>query len=243
MSVERSESDGKTVRPESVYDAIRDRIASGTMAPGSIVTELGIAADFGVSRTPAREALRRLAGEGLVERAGRRMQVRVLREEEVLEIYEVRIALETAAAQAAAKRRTEFDIAKLRSEITRILELEEDKLGDRSRLAFAFHFAVWQAAHNATLVEALERLQLKVVGLASTTLTHPGRWDEVKKETAELVDAIVAQDVGLAATIATAHMARSLEIRMEIYSKGLRSPNEEIVTNGRLTDGARRTRA
>jgi DNA-binding GntR family transcriptional regulator len=213
------------------------------MEPGATVTELGIAADFGVSRTPAREALRRLADEGLVERAGRRMQVRVLREEEVLEIYEVRIALERAAAQAAAKRRTEFDLAKLRTEVDRILTLDEDRLGERSRLAFAFHFAIWQAAHNATLVEALERLQLKVLGLASTTLTYPGRWDEVKKETVELVDAIAAQDVERAAEIATAHMARSREVRMEIYSKGLRSPNEEIVTNGQLTDAATTMRA
>lgn len=74
-----------------------------------------LAAEFGKSRTPVREALHRLEIENLVERVPRGMRVRTSSPEEILDIYEVRIMLEGAAAKAAAERATEFDRTQLRS--------------------------------------------------------------------------------------------------------------------------------
>lgn len=94
----------------SVYDELRARIVDGVLSPGTPLVEGPLAREFGVSRTPIRETLSQLTYEGLLERHDRAMRVRVLKAEDVLEIYEVRIALERAAARAAAERRTELDL-------------------------------------------------------------------------------------------------------------------------------------
>jgi DNA-binding GntR family transcriptional regulator len=214
---------------------LRERIAAGEIAPGVQLTEVGLASEFGISRTPVREAMNRLQYDGLLERDSRGMRVRALESEEVLDIYEVRIALESAAARAAAQRRSDFDLAKLRSEIDSMESLDPSDEGGRSPLAFSFHFAVWNASHNPTLIEALQRLHVKVVGLASTTLVYPGRWEAVVRECGELVDAIEARDVEAASKIGAAHMTAARDMRLQIYSTSLQSPSDELIVNRKLS--------
>jgi DNA-binding GntR family transcriptional regulator len=218
----------------SVYLTLRQRIADGELPPGAPLTELGLANEFGISRTPVREAMNRLQYDGLLERDSRGMRVRALDSEEVLDIYEVRIALESAAARAAAQRRSDFDLAKLRSEIDAMDKLDLADEAGRSPLAFSFHFAVWNASHNPTLIEALQRLHVKVVGLASTTLVYPGRWEAVVRECRELVDAIERRDVEAAGQIGSAHMTAARDTRLHIYSSSMQSPSAELIVNRKL---------
>jgi DNA-binding GntR family transcriptional regulator len=91
-----------------IYQQLREAIVTGVLSADAPLTELSLAAQYKVSRTPVREALRRLEQDGLVERGPRGMKVRGRSPEEILEIYEVRITLEGAAARAAAERRTEL---------------------------------------------------------------------------------------------------------------------------------------
>ena len=97
------------VKPEisSIYRDLKVKIIGGTIVPGTALVEGSLATEYQVSRSPIREALSRLTFEGLVERHDRALRVRMLRAEEVLELYEVRLALEAAAARAAAQRRTD----------------------------------------------------------------------------------------------------------------------------------------
>jgi DNA-binding GntR family transcriptional regulator len=222
-----------------VYQTLRQRIAEGDLAPGVQLTELGLANEFGISRTPVREAMNRLQYDGLLERDSRGMRVRALDPEEVLDIYEVRIALESAAARAAAQRRTDFDLAKLRSEIGAMDKLDLADEAGRSPLAFSFHFAVWNASHNPTLIEALQRLQVKVMGLASTTLVYPGRWEAVVRECRDMVDAIERRDVDAAGQIGSAHMTAARDTRLHIYSSSLQSPSAELLVNRQLVSPSR----
>ena len=96
-----------------VYDRLRAEVVAGTFEAGAPLTELVLAQRYGTSRTPVREALRRLEQDGLVERGERGMRVRTRSPEEILEIYEVRIPLEATAASAAAQRHSEFDMARI----------------------------------------------------------------------------------------------------------------------------------
>lgn len=232
---EASRTRSASLASQDVYEKLRDQIALGRLAPGTQVTELGLAGEFEVSRTPIREAMSRLMYDGLLERDGRAMRVRVFNEEEVLEIYEVRIALERVAAHAAALRRTEYDLARLKATLQSILQLPVDATGKRSQLAHQFHFALWTAAHNPTLSETLTRLHAKVVGLASTTLTYPGRWEVMQTECSEIVASIAVRDADRAAELNATHMTRSRDVRVEIYGRGLSDPSTEVVSNGRLT--------
>jgi DNA-binding GntR family transcriptional regulator len=207
--------------PSSVYDDLHARIVSGELAPGSPLVEGTLATSYGLSRAPIREALIRLTYEGLVERHDRGQRVRVLRPEDVLDLYEVRIALEAAAARAAAERRTELDLARLRNGVDAMLELKGDAADQRARLAHSFHFTIWAAGHNQALIDTLTGVQKLVTGLSSTTLHYPDRWKTFLAESSELVDAIAARDTDRAGAAATAQMTSARDFRVKLYSSDL----------------------
>lgn len=202
----------------SVYDELRAQIIGGALSPGTHLVEGPLAKSFGVSRTPIREALSQLAYEGLLERHDRAMRVRVLKAEDVLEIYEVRIALERAAARAAAERRTELDLGRLSHTLDEMHALDASATDRRSKLAHAFHFALWRASHNATLIETLESVHLKVMGLSSTTLHYPQRWKVFSDECSGLLDAIRERAVERAGEIAEVQMTNARDFRVKLYS-------------------------
>src|ERR1700749_32754 len=96
---------GSIVQPD-VYDRLRGEIVTGEFEPGTPLGEEALAQRYGTSRTPVREALRRLEQDGLVESGVRGMRGRARSPEEIQEIYEVRVPLEATVAAAAARRRT-----------------------------------------------------------------------------------------------------------------------------------------
>lgn len=204
--------------PDRIYEELRRRIAGAELTPGTTVTEFALAAEFGVSRTPVRAAMSRLEYDGLLERDARSVRVRVMGAQEVLDIYEVRIALEPAAARAAAARRTDFDLARLRSDLAAMTGADPDDAWRCSELVHRFHHTVWDAGHNPTLVESLQRLHTKVMGLASSTLARPGRWAAVLDECADLLAAIEAGDGARAGEVSARHMTRNRDIRVEMYT-------------------------
>lgn len=203
---------------QSLYSLLREQIVDGTLPPGTSLVEGVLAASFGVSRSPVREALAQLGYEGLLERHGRAMRVRILAAEDILEIYEVRIALERAAARAAAERRTNLDLARLDRLVTEMVELDPEATESRPKLAHAFHFDIWQASHNATLVSTLEGVHLRVLALSSTTLHYPERWATFVEESIEIHDAIRDQDVDRAGDAAERQMTSARDFRVRLYS-------------------------
>jgi DNA-binding GntR family transcriptional regulator len=211
------------IGPSSVYDELRAQILDGRLAPGTHLVEGSLAKSFGVSRSPIREALSQLAYEGLLERLDRAMRVRVLRAEDVLELYEVRIALERAAARAAAERRTDLDLGRMTGTVDAMLGLGAEEKEPRAKLSHTFHFAIWRASHNATLLETLEGVHLRVMGLSSTTLHYPQRWKVFTSECVDLLDAIRQRDLDRAGEIAETQMTNARDFRVKLYSS---SPEE-----------------
>jgi DNA-binding GntR family transcriptional regulator len=199
-----------------VYTRIREDIASGALAPGAPLVEVVMAQRYGTSRTPVREALRRLEQDGLVEPGARGMRVRTRSVEEILEIYDVRITLEATAARWAADRRTELDLVRLH----RAHELMEQTAStDGAAMAETnrrFHEAVWAAGHNAALVDTLRTLNSHLVRYPATTLTRAGRWGTALEEHARLIEAIADRDALSAAKIAEEHMTAAREIRLRM---------------------------
>ena len=199
------------------------------MEPGTRLVEASLATSFGVSRTPVREALNRLAHEGLLERHDRAMRVRVLGVEDVMALYDVRIALERAAGRVAAERRSEFDLASLRQTVERMQQLPDADIAERAKLAHVFHFALWTATQNPVLIETLETIHLRVMGLSSTTLYDPGRWATLCEECADLVAAIERRDVEAAGRIAELQMIKSRDFRLELYIRNGGLVREAVV--------------
>jgi DNA-binding GntR family transcriptional regulator len=222
--------DATTANGRRVYDEIHRRIVAGEMGPGTRLVEASIAKSFGVSRTPVREALNRLAHEGLLERHDRAMRVRVLGVEDVMALYDVRIALERAAGRVAAERRSEFDLASLRQTVERMQQLPDADIAERAKLAHVFHFALWTATQNPVLIETLETIHLRVMSLSSTTLYDPGRWATLCAECADLVEALERRDVEAAGHIAELQMIRSRDFRLDLYIRNGGLVREAVVT-------------
>lgn len=204
---------------KTTYARLKEEILLGTLPPGTRLVETLLAERYAVSRTPVREALGRLVHDGLVERAGRGMCVRVHTPEEIFELYEVRELLETAAARTAAERRTEFDIVRLQT-ITERLNQPDITLAERAPLNREFHASIWKAGHNSMLVDTLDRLTLHILQHMSTTLTSPGRWEQAIVEHRKIVEAIVDGNGEAAGQLVSEHLraARSIRLSAQVNS-------------------------
>lgn len=220
----RSRASSQSPRP-TPYEALKKAILSGEFKPGQPLVENALAEWCQTSRTPVREALRRLEQDGLVDNSDRGLVVRKRSPEEILDIYEVRMVLEATAGRVAAERRTEHDIQLLRLLLRKLSEVSES---DRDAMVEAneqFHRAIWRASHNAALVDLLERLHLHLdVHLArtpGTTLSAPGRWTVAHREHKRLVDAIEKRDGETAHRIALAHFTDARDIRIRLFAEGL----------------------
>ncbi|MBA2691570.1 MAG: GntR family transcriptional regulator [Rubrobacter sp.] len=142
---------------------IRELVLSGELAPGARLGQVELAERFGISRTPVREALRRLAGEGLVEgHSNRGFRVVDLGLEAVMKRLEVRAVIEPGVARLAAERRTGADVENLERVIIRE---ERAKSGvavhDASR---EFHVLLARATGNEEFARALDSLWFVEVG-------------------------------------------------------------------------------
>ncbi|MGH2747203.1 MAG: GntR family transcriptional regulator [Actinomycetota bacterium] len=204
---------------ESTYDRLRNGIVAGEFPPGMHLVETSLAETLGVSRTPIREALSRLEQDGLVERGSRGLQVRHRSPAEILEIFEVRIVLEGTAARVAAERHTEVDRIRIQGHLSR---LEAEQGAEPAVLAAInreFHRSIWQASHNRTIVDMLERLSVHLFRYPFTTYEASGRAESSLVEHRELAGAIFEHDGARAARLASDHMTVARNIRLEMWER------------------------
>jgi DNA-binding GntR family transcriptional regulator len=181
--------------------------------------EIELAQRLGISRTPTRQALSRLELEGLLDlrpRAG--LVVSVLDMDAVEELYEMRAALEGAAAGMAARHASPRDLALL----TRLLD-EETGLDSEPASLYRhnreLHEAIHMAAHNRYLEKSLHALHDAIALLGPTTLAATGRPIIAHAEHAAIVKAIAERDDVLADRLARAHILGALDVRRAILER------------------------
>lgn len=226
--MERSRAPGPEPKVEQIYLLLRQAIVSGRFPVGAQMIETALAEEHGVSRTPIREALRRLENDGLVERSSRGgMRVRIWSTDEVFDLYEVRIVLEAHAAATSAERRTLLDLARLRQANDTMRSADVRNGQELRDTNLVFHEALWRASHNVPLIDTLTRLQGQIMRHPANTLMYPGRWQEVLSEHAALIDAIEAGDSEKAREIGGTHMKSARDIRLRIYQQEMTSPSGE----------------
>jgi DNA-binding GntR family transcriptional regulator len=207
-----------------VYEALRRQIMTGHLAPGAPLVASRLARAVGASRTPVREALVRLLTDGLAAEGPAGLAVTRLTEDEILEIYEVRIPLEALAARLAAASLAPRHLAQIEAAHDKFAAAARAAEPDAGWLAAAnleLHRAICQAARNALLAEFLSRIHDAVGRFRGTTLQRPGRLAEAVAEHEALVAAIAARDADRAETVARRHMTRALEARLRMYREGL----------------------
>lgn len=203
---------------DAVTDALREAILDGALAPTTWLREDEIAGTFDVSRTPVREALRRLADEGLViKTAHHGTSVAGLTLEDVLALYVVRENLEGLAARLAAVRCPPGLVASLDEIGARMKEAAaEDDTAALYRLNLDWHRALREATGNSYLGRFLGQVEHAVRRLPSSTFAHRGRGEEALAEHDAVVRAIEERDGDTAERTAKAHMRRAREIRLAV---------------------------
>lgn len=148
---------------QQVYESLREALTMGRFAPGQKVTFRYVAGVLGVSLTPVREALRRLVAEGAFEmNPNRSVRVPLMTRDKVLELRDIRMELEGLASAKAALVATRSQIADIRRAAREIMIARNrgDSVTDRQKVR-EFHFAVYAAAGQPTLLRLIESLWLQ----------------------------------------------------------------------------------
>lgn len=203
-------------RGDLAYDTLFGAIENGTLKPGARLREVELSEWVGASRTPIREALGRLEGEGLIARdPSRGMVVAELDHGLVAELYVMREVLEGTAAALAARHASDAEIDTLRSLAARDREIGDDpaRLARVNRL---FHEAMLRCGHNRFLVRAVSSLRQSMVLLGRTTLAVAGRPEAARAEHDAIVEAIARHDAEAAAAAARAHIRSAYRARLAL---------------------------
>ena len=199
-------------RADFVFETLRDAIWDGRIARGVRIREEQIARNLGVSRTPVREALQRLQQRGLlVVGAGRGLIVAELTHLQVVELYEMREILEGSAARFAAQHASDTEIEMLHRLQRELRQVKTDAMA-LVMLNRRFHQAIYHAAHNQYLMQALESLHDSLALLNHTTFRMPKR-KESDEEHRKIVLAIERRDPDQAEQAARAHIRNAQRTR------------------------------
>lgn len=199
---------------ESAFDALMTSLREGVFCPGDRLREEDVAQRLNLSRTPVREALRRLEAERIVVHTPRiGAVVRELDQGEVIELYEMRILLERSAAQLAAKHATTPEVDALDHFNSRI-SAERDNPMRAAAINQDFHRCLYRAGRNRFLTEAARSLNNSLLLLGPTTYTRSGRIDVVVSQHQAIIDAVRAGDATAAGEAAERHLTVSLELRL-----------------------------
>jgi DNA-binding GntR family transcriptional regulator len=201
--------------PDFVYGWLRSAIRSQELKPGDRLREADLAARLGVSRTPVREALKRLEADGLAQLAPPRGYiVTELTHRRVMELYAMREVLAGVAARFAAEQATPMEVQALQEFVAQQGTAQDPAEAARSN--DRLREAITSAAHNEFLTRAANSLNDALYLLGATTYSLPGRMESGWKENKKVVDAIARGDGPLAEEAARLHVRNAAKLRAQM---------------------------
>lgn len=202
---------------DRALDRIESAIMKGDLAPGTKISEVLLAKTFGISRGPLREAIRRLEGRGLLEiipHVGAR--VVTLSVDDLLEVFDIREALEGMACRLAAERMTDSEIEAVGAVLDQHSHDEALKAGEayyQEPGDYDFHYRIAHGAKNRRIAEMLcgEMYHLiRIYRYRSGAV--PGRAPQAFDEHHKILAALQARDGALAETLMRAHIRRARKL-------------------------------
>jgi len=221
----------QTSHGHTAYLRLLDEIRSGTLLPGMRLRELELCDRLQISRTPVREALRRLEADGLVIHQPRLgAVVRRLGYPEIMELYEMRAVLESTAARLAARAASDAELAELKAlneEFGQVLD-DEAAAAEVNR---QFHATLLDAAKNRFLRGSVGALQKTMLILGRSTLMDSTRAHAAVQEHGRILDAMVARDGSAAEAEMRAHIEAAQVVRIKAL-RALDRGEEDVLWTG-----------
>ncbi len=206
--IERNDAEASKSLHGKVFEQLEDDILKGRYRPGDCLNELKLTQEMGVSRTPIREAIRQLELEGLVAYTPNRgVVVRGLSEEDVRDIYQIRLMIEGMTARRAAETITPVQLEELKE----IIELEEfytDKKDAQqlSKLDSKFHETIYKAGGSHLIAKTMKAFHHYVKNARDVSLSFPERAKNTYMEHKSIYDAILERDRELAEILMEQHV-------------------------------------
>jgi DNA-binding GntR family transcriptional regulator len=213
--------DGSSSLEEKVYLSLEEQIISQKLRPGEAVTEMKLSRELGVSRTPVREALQRLDREGLIKLIPNKGAVVLgISEQDLIDIYKIRMRLEGLAARIAAEKKdvefcrqlgdnidlTGFYMSK--GDIEKVKDLDSE-----------FHDIIYRCCESRMLGKTLSELHRYIASYRKLSLAASGRIDRSLAEHKEIYDAIASGNTDAADELMSKHVERALENLLKIINK------------------------
>ena len=203
--------------PDTAYEKLFHAIEIGEIRPGERLLEIELAKRFGVSRTPIREAIRKLESEGIIQHLPRvGAVVRQLGQPEIVELYEMRIVLEATAAEMAAQHASSAELETLDALNSDMLGVSDDP-NTVAQINRQFHLCIVEAARNQFLKHCYHDLSNTLMLLGETTLDTAQRIQIVCAQHSDIITALQKRDPAQAAQMMRIHMQTSLSHRLKAY--------------------------
>jgi len=201
---------------QDAYNAIQNSILSSTIKPGELITEIGMAEQLGIGRTPVREALHKLEQEGLIVTENQRKRVYILTIKEVEEIFDIKMSLESSIAGWAAERGDEADLQELSAVIKEMKRIAAEKPEDEDeeekwfvtwmKKDNQFHDLLFRMANNNKAEQIILNLNKQWHRLKVGILAMEGRIERSVLEHEKITEAILKRDASGAAEAMQAHL-------------------------------------
>ncbi|WP_238935043.1 GntR family transcriptional regulator [Pseudomonas typographi] len=204
-------------------DHLRDMIVSGELGPGQKIPEKELCARFDISRTPLREALKALAAEGMVELLPQRgAQVATITDQELQELFPIIASLEALACELACETITPAQLQAITTMHQAMVgAYHESRHLDYSRLNRAIHFAIFEAAGNASLLALYKSLELRIRNIRHTVRQRPDDWKQAVNEHEKILKALTDRDGSRLAKLMRQHvMSTARTVRHSIDELG-----------------------
>ncbi|MFV0462078.1 MAG: GntR family transcriptional regulator [Nostocoides sp.] len=208
-------------RTREVYEQLRLAIARRDLAPGELYSVAELAASFGVSRTPVREALIDLAAHGIIAfERNRGVRIGQSSPSDLRNIFEIRLLLETHAASAAASRldaESARAITATYDQLQRATIVQDDLTywsSDR-----AFHHAVLEACGNTRLTDIVENLRDSILVRGATSAGRQRTLHDITADHESIHRAILAKDPAGAAEAMRAHLQRTADSLLQEFAE------------------------
>ncbi len=215
---------------DSVFEQMENNILSGVYPKGAFYTEAILSEHFGVSRTPIREAIRRLEQEGLIHVTKKGVEIKGLDRADLADIYEIRIRLESDCAARCAERITEAEL----SELKEILDLQEyytqKALGDKIRDTDSrFHERIYASCGSPIYQYVLSDLHRRIQRFRKMSVQNTARAEKAAEEHRRIYSALAAHDAERARNLTEEHLTNARKSTLAAYGDG--APAEKGAEN------------
>lgn len=218
---------------QRAYDALRDEILGGTFAPAQPLGEEELSARYGVSRTPVREAIRQLGFDGLVTIVPRRgVFVREISMRDILEIFQIREAIEGYALDTCAGAVEREQLLALEKDVSELQHAPAPSEEAVSTVDIRFHDMLLVELGNQRMIEFLDRQRLQIMRFRAISLKSADRRKRVLDELLSIINHLIASENDEARRCLIAHLQTGRDIILDVLAGFPSASTNQIVTGG-----------